>query len=438
MSSLNQDEVRALEDDRVLLSGPVNGKRKVSASLLTPPSTQGSLSSGSSSSASVRIRDFNHSQVPFDLPESHESVAAVEWCGFTRTKAGEIYARWSAKPNPQHNPDGILEFMIGEVNRLNMQPWSQAPVEQAMTALGVSDELKSVLTSPIYKQVFLSETLHFWLQDTIRDRYASLRILQKKLKFRGAETVARRKGGKRAKIMGAFDQTPPTQASSSIQSDALPASYVSVDNPPSILPSHYVLYKGKSSVELLSERFIREDGSVNMGAIESLKDGDFNQRRGAWYFSKEEETAEQYRHWAAARNCMAETWIIRIQIPKEFIDGLRKKELWYSPDWKTYVWYCRKGTSEGDPPTKFDSFWKLGQAQLIEGNICGRSPNIIPKIPKQDVQQRMSESDLLYNGNRKATQSVFVDEEAVERLGELIRGKIFIEIFPAQQSPGIA
>jgi len=35
MSSLNQDEVRALEDDRVLLSGTINGKRKVSAALLS-------------------------------------------------------------------------------------------------------------------------------------------------------------------------------------------------------------------------------------------------------------------------------------------------------------------------------------------------------------------------------------------------------------------
>lgn len=95
--------------------------------------------------------------------------------------------------------------------------------------------------------------------------------------------MARRKGGKRAKILGAFDANPSTEASSSsssalptqpqqmgsavsnIQSDALPTSYVSVDHPPSILSGHYVLYKGKSSAELLSERFIREDGSINMG-----------------------------------------------------------------------------------------------------------------------------------------------------------------------------
>ncbi|KAG4411195.1 hypothetical protein IFR04_015666 [Cadophora malorum] len=398
MSSLNQDEVRALEDDRVLLSGTINGKRKVSAALLSPPSTQGSLSSGSSSSASVRVRGLNTAQAPFDLPESHESVAAIEWCGFTRTKAGDIFARWSARPDPEHNPDGVLEFMIGEINQLNILPLIQVPAEQAMTALGVSDELKNVLTSPIYRRIFLSETLHYWLEDTIRGRHTSLQILQKKLKIRGAQTVARRKGGKRAKILGAFDANPSTEASSSssssalptqpqqmgsavsnIQSDALPTSYVSVDHPPSILSGHYVLYKGKSSAELLSERFIREDGSINMGAIESMKGEDFNQRRGAW-----------------------------------------------------------KGTSEGNPPDRLEEFWKPGEAQMIEGHICGRSPNIIPKIPKQDVQTRLSENDLLYNGSRKATQTVFVDEEAVERLGELIRGKIFIEIFPAQQSPDIA
>ncbi|KAH7346230.1 hypothetical protein BKA65DRAFT_273215 [Rhexocercosporidium sp. MPI-PUGE-AT-0058] len=445
-SDLDTEQIQALEDEKILLSGTVNGKRKVSAALLSPPSTQGSVSSGSSGSASVRIHSPEHSQAPFDLPESAESVAAVEWCGFARTKSGEIFARWLGRPDPQQNPDGLLQYIIGETTRLNVQPLIDAPVLQAMAALGISDELRGVLTDPAYTQLFMSQTLRFWLEDTIRTRYATLENLLDRLKSRGVETVARRKGGKRAKVMGAFDQSGPSQASSSskapsqaqeersaltsMQSNVLPATYVSVESSPPILQDHYVFYKGKAVGELRSDTFILSDGSINMEAIESYRCGDFNPRKGAWYFTKEEETAEKYRQWAAARAPQAESWIIRIQVPKSFIDGLRKKELWYSLDWKTFVWFCRKGQSAGSPPPKFDAFWRPGQAQLIEGHICASAPASMARMKLEDYQQKLNESKVLYNGNQKATQSVFVDEDAVERMGELIRGKVFIEIFP--------
>jgi hypothetical protein len=183
------------------------------------------------------------------------------------------------------------------------------------------------------------------------------------------------------------------------------------------------------------DSFVREDGSINMGLLRTMPGGDFNHDKLVWYWTKEEATAEEYRQWSEIRCHWAETWIIQIQVPKTFIDNLCKQTLWYSPDWKEYVWYCRKGESAGDSPAKFDRLWKDGQAQLVEGHVCMRAPTIIPKIKKEEVQEKISEEDLLYIGDRKATQSVFMDAGVVKQLGILVRGKVCIDIHPAVCPP---
>ncbi len=79
--------------------------------ILGPPSIHGSVSSSTpGSSASVRIRLFDAStKAPFDLPEEYESVASLEVIGYTRRAAGEIFARWANRPDPQQCPDSLLE-----------------------------------------------------------------------------------------------------------------------------------------------------------------------------------------------------------------------------------------------------------------------------------------------------------------------------------------
>ncbi|CZS88305.1 uncharacterized protein RAG0_00025 [Rhynchosporium agropyri] len=453
---LNQEEVQALEEEQVLLSAPVNGKRKVSAALLSPPSTQGSISSssGSTGSASVRIRPGN-AQIPFDLPESDKSVAAVEFCGFTRTRAGEIFGRWAGKQ--VQNPYSLVDFMIGEIDNLNLEPLVSMERSEAMVLLGISEELRTALTLPKFTAIWRSERAHFWLVDTVKMRYHTLQTLLAKLKNCAVETIRQRKTrgqGKRAKVAGAIDpagasssstpasQQPPSNFSAivSSKSNTLPSAYVVVQSPPTIRPDHYVYYKGKSAAQLMAgpngDNLILEDGSINMDAIESFRGGDFNMRDQAWYFSKEEGTAEQYRQYQIARDTRAETWIVRISLPKSFVDGLKKKEIWYSADFKQFVWYCRNKGNKGKPvPSKFDDWLPSGGAQFIEGHICFRDEDFMTGLKKENVQQHISESDLMYNGNKKATQSVFVDLNLRERLNELLRGNIYVEIFSPVDTP---
>lgn len=344
----------------------------------------------------------------------------------------------------------ILEtsrYALADLGRLNFQPLKDLPATHAMTGLGITDELQASLTDVQFSQLFRSQTLQYWLRDTMKIRYSSLTKLQERLKLCAIQTLAKKKEKRRPKIAGVFE---PASSSSftqlplnvsvssniSIEGNILPSTYVAIQSTPAALPDHYILYKGKAVGNMDEEAFVSEDGSINMLSVRTEVGGDFNPEMPAWYWSKELETAEQYRRWGEARCPWAATWIIQLQVPKAFIDSLRKEQLWYSPDWKEYVWYCRKSGSAGTLPAKFDKLWKAGRAQLIEGHICARAPAVIPRIKKEEVQEKILEDDAMQFAGRKASQSVFMNVEVVQRLALVVLGKVHIEIYPAV-APGV-
>jgi hypothetical protein len=338
-------------------------------------------------------------------------------------------------------------YALSNLGRLNFPPLADLPATQAMAGLGIADELQAALTNPRFTQIFLSETLQYWLRDTMKLRYGTLNMLLESLKSSAVRIIAKRKEQRRPNIAGVFQSAassstqlqPTATAALDIElQGTLPRAYVATQEAPPTLSDHVILYKGKAVGDLNEEMFVLEDGSVNMQSIETQAGGDFNQQAVAWYWTEEEETAEIYREWGAGRCKLAQTLIIRIQIPKAFLDSLRKAQLFYSADWKEYVWYCRKKASAGSPPAKFNKLWRQGQAQFVRGHICGRAPSVIPRIKKEEIQQRMTEDDVLRIGDRKATQAVFMDDQVVKRLATLVRGKIHIEIFPALASPSKA
>jgi hypothetical protein len=116
-SDFSKEEIQALEDDLLFLpnSTTVLGKRSVSSSLLSPP-TSGTSSGASSTAPSVRHRTVKIAKVfSFDLPESTRSIAALEFIGFTTPAATRIFQRWSSRPNPDSNPDDLIDYVYGNI-----------------------------------------------------------------------------------------------------------------------------------------------------------------------------------------------------------------------------------------------------------------------------------------------------------------------------------
>ena len=216
------------------------------------------------------------------------------------------------------------------------------------------------------------------------------------------------------------------------EDDLLPQTHVTVAAAGPILPDHMVLYKGKGVTELSNMTasgqpmpFITHDGKINMISIRSYPGGDFNMNEDAWYWTPEEATAEQYRAWAARRNGFSETWIIRIQVPNAFFTPLNKTSLWFSGDWKEYVWYCKKGGA-GPIPAKLDKYWR--GRDIIRGHIAAKHPARYERTDSANVQTGFSEDDVLKNGIEKATQWVVMNRATADLMAVAIQGKIHIDV----------
>ncbi|CAG7975370.1 unnamed protein product [Penicillium olsonii] len=130
-----------------------------------------------------------------------------------------------------------------------------------------------------------------------------------------------------------------------------------------------------------------------------------------------------------ALQAAADTCIIHIQVPRPFINNLRMENLGYSPNWKEYIWTCRR---QATPHPRFDHLWRSGQADIVRGPICSTLSTQLVRIRTENIQSHITEDNVMQLlSGRKATQWVFVQRDGVDRLAEHIRGKMHFIIFEA-------
>jgi hypothetical protein len=439
---LNEVESRFLEVEKLIHPHPSPGKRKVSSAFLSPPPSSSFGSSTSpSSSASVRFKSWSSSDSStIDIPVTSSSAEAVEFLGFTLQSADTIFSDWSKRPDPDQCPDSPLDYALGHLGILKTPSFSALDPREAMTKIGLSIELQDIMMNPEYSDILYTRDLHFWLADTLTLRFSALENILLRMKETATHGLARGKA-KRPKLEGVFtsqteepDVVPAHTATVNMfpGDDNLPKTSVSIEAAPSLLVDHYTLWKGKSSAETNNRQLIKEDGSVNINALRSFSGDDFNGQDYAWYFTKEQETAERYRNWAALRCQYAASWLIQVQVPRVWFDTLKKQYLFYSADWKEYVWRCKK---EEDIPDKFNS---MLEADVIEGHICTGVSTSIAGYKSHEVQTKINDSHCLrLAGGRRATQTVIMKLEAAKRLGVEIKGKMHIDITAAIQAQDV-
>ena len=436
------DEIQILEEERILLPATSNpaGKRKISGSFLTPPTSHGSLSSSSSgSTASVSFKHYVlDPNINLEIPLAEESPEALEFCGFVAEVAQKIHANFSHRPQNAPIDDDILEWAYAHADSLNLPVLSNLSPNEALTRLGIKESLRDGILDPKFRHIFETQSLLFWVKDSLRINYWTLVGLQGRLKDY-AKHVSR-KEAKRTKCGSISDVFPaagspsfePTATISAASSSKhLPKACVVVQEPGPVLEDHIVLYKGKAAAEMIDEfQWIQDDGTLNMMALTSSPFGDFNFSSAAWYFTPERETAEEYRNYVARRHENSETWLIRIQVPKTFLNSLSTRSLWYGPEWREYVWHCRTRTP---PPSKYDSLWKTGpgSAQIIRGAICSAVSRKVMKAKKDQIHELMTEHEVVMKcGTQNAKQVAFMQVDAATSLGEVAKGKVHIEVLP--------
>lgn len=436
------DDIQALQDDQIILESPAPGKRTVTAALLSPLSTFTSSSSISSggSVVSVRYVDFKPSNLnSFHLPTTSISSAALEFIGFTPDAANEIFHNWATRPDPGNNPDTLLSHALGRVGGIDYQAGLQGLSErESIAAMGISEATQDAIMDPHFSHIRETEFLRFWVKHTLRVNYAALERLQNQLQKAAIRSRASQKA-KRASLphakdifaqsSGASSSVPEVTATfnSLAETDNLPTNWIAVAHSSQPLENHITLYMAKARDEM--EDMIHEDGSLDLNGIATSSGGDFNAMGPALYFTAEKQTADMYAAFAARRCSYSPIWMIEVQIPQTYLTSLNRKQLWYSSDWKEYVWWCKK---KKEPPTEFDECWKHGGADIIKGHICKKLSPLVARIKAEEVQEKIDESFILTveGTSSRSTQTAFMQVEKFKEFSNVVRGKIHIDIRP--------
>ncbi|RSL69244.1 hypothetical protein CEP54_002442 [Fusarium duplospermum] len=176
-----------------------------------------------------RFGDLEYGHLPLDasvsqasdmfvsIPDQLISQATIEYVGFSKTKANEIWSTWnnwpSIGPGRETDPDDsglqvtFLDFICGYISS-SLDTYSDDDDEwiNCVNAYGLSMELQNSILDPLFKYLRLSDSCAEWSRDTIQMRYAGLKAIQEESSNR---EIALHNAGYRFAMGGAVLEPPP-------------------------------------------------------------------------------------------------------------------------------------------------------------------------------------------------------------------------------------
>ncbi|RSL85463.1 hypothetical protein CEP51_003305 [Fusarium floridanum] len=148
-----------------------------------------------------RFGDVEYGHLPLDatasqdsdmfvsIPDQLISQATIEYVGFSKIKANEIWSTWnnwpSTGPRRETDPDDgglqvtFLDFICGYISS-SLDTYSEDDAEwiNCMNTYGLSMEVQDAILDPLFKYLRLSDSCAEWSRDTIEMRYAGLKAIQ--------------------------------------------------------------------------------------------------------------------------------------------------------------------------------------------------------------------------------------------------------------------
>ncbi|OBT86046.1 hypothetical protein VE02_05525 [Pseudogymnoascus sp. 03VT05] len=450
------EEIQALECDDLFRARTGPGIRKVSTETLSgfwnAPSSSSSLAAPSATVRFIGHDRRQQRQGSFEMPTAVISAEVLEFVGFNQATAKTVCERFMNRPDPSINVDSFLDYATSQVQQMRVLETTdytdrEIMAREAMALVGLTTDFQDRMLGPRFKTVYGTENLLFWVLDTLKVGYLALEQLHDRLKDRvriieakgkvKAKRALKQENSSNGPSQAALPQTTAT-VSQTPKDHSLPANLISIETGPA-LPSpleYMVLYKATAALEMGGNSWIDDDGIVDMNVMSSVPGGDFSYRSMVHGWTPEREVAKLYREWAQRRCPYSETWVVRICVPITLINSIPTTELWFSPDWKEFVWYCRR---KRRPPEKFNYLDPENRAiGLIKGHISTNMAQQVAHIRKADVQSTISDDFVLRNPitGSMGTQWVFTIPSIIDRLGVEIRGSIHIDVTAATKGDG--
>jgi hypothetical protein len=351
----------------------------------------GSLMFSEASSSSEYSADSGIGLNPsFIIPEYIESVETLEFIGWEEEKAADIWARWEIVKQTESNEatfqQHFLEYALSAVPDLKHED-RQEDWQAEMLNWGVNAELRSAIMDEAYASIRLTESVEYWVKDTMEIRYLSLERLQRDSQMRV--------------------QTSATSTSNITDTRENPAVMTQSAATSSSVPGRLTLYKA-----IARDRVVQH--ATGKIAIESLVSGTPSDFRGVGgttlYFTPSLKVAEHYRGYIRRRYNGAAPLMLELSVTNSFIEALPPYILHFGDLWKEIVYTSRRGLLLGG------DLKRIHRLPLIIAPIAKSHNRTISSL--DDHHQISSAQHVLYVEDSEAIQYVFQGDDMLYSLEE--------------------
>ncbi|USW54005.1 hypothetical protein Slin15195_G073240 [Septoria linicola] len=443
---LGNVEEHELEQCGMIKPGPSGAaKRTVSGAMLSPPSSD---SCSTSSTASTITASFwedttDLENCSFDMIIDPVSVDALEGIGFNTDTSVIIWQRYQDR-DPQ-SPDSLLDFVLGHIEEQSR--FESSNDTEAMTRMGLSEELQERLLSPQFVAIFKTESLSFWVRDTLECRYGAILHIISRAKNMAARSVRVRSKPTERTSLSNTEWQPPTDTPAAVQplaapstvAPALPMTKTSVSNTledfnlpearvaivpsePATKPGHVKLYKAIAGSRCIT--WLSAEGVVKPDRVVTGRGGDFNGTHEAWYWTRELTTAEKYRSWAHHRLPESDVWIISVQVSEHWLAQQQSANLNFSKPWRWYVSKCKQREKPREEEKKF------AKVDILSGHICTGMTYNVTSIPEAEVDTTLDRSFVLQHEGVNCTQHCVMNEDKMQEMFEIAKGAVHVDVNP--------
>ncbi|KAG9545477.1 hypothetical protein KCU71_g17268, partial [Aureobasidium melanogenum] len=119
------------------------------------------------------------------LPSVANSIAGLEFIGFTHATATHIFSTYSKYKLPSTIPsadnEDFFSFIHGHIIMINSSKFAGSTDRETMTNLGISEDVQNRILDPKFEGVRGTGSLEYWIEDTARVNYFTLvRMIERK------------------------------------------------------------------------------------------------------------------------------------------------------------------------------------------------------------------------------------------------------------------
>jgi hypothetical protein len=138
-------------------------------------------SSGVPSSTTISYHPSAYSP-PLNLPSAANSIPGLEFIGFDHKTATHIFKTYDKYTEPFSSPEAtnydFFSFIHGHIIHINNSKFEGHEDTEKLLKLGIRKDTIATILDQRFRGVFGTQTLGYWVEDTLKVNYATLLRLQ--------------------------------------------------------------------------------------------------------------------------------------------------------------------------------------------------------------------------------------------------------------------